>query len=86
MATRRPWFTKIDTPSAEATCRFAHGFLKETFGFADLTDTSGMVTCIVAADVCRSSSYPLRVTRKAQPNPFDRQVAFSHVLASGLSE
>ncbi len=39
-------FTKIDTPSAEATRRFAHDFLKETFGFADLTDTSGMVTCI----------------------------------------
>ena len=39
-------FAKINTPSAEATRRFAHDFLKETFGFADLTDTSGMVTCI----------------------------------------
>ena len=39
-------FAKINTPSAEATSRFAHDFLKETFGFADLTDTSGIVTCI----------------------------------------
>ncbi len=39
-------FTKVNTPSAEATSRFAYDFLKETFGFADLTDTSGIVTCI----------------------------------------
>ena len=39
-------FTKVNTPSAEATRRFTHDFLKETFGFADLTDTSGIVTCI----------------------------------------
>ena len=39
-------FAKIDTPSAEATSRFSHDFLKETFGFADLTNTSGIVTCI----------------------------------------
>ena len=39
-------FAKIDTPPAEATRRFVHDFLKETFGFDDLTDTSGMVTCI----------------------------------------
>ena len=39
-------FAKMETPSAEATRRFARDFLKETFGFADLVDTPGVIACI----------------------------------------
>ena len=39
-------FVKLDAPSAEATSRFVRDFLRETFGFVDLADESGMVDCI----------------------------------------
>ena len=39
-------FAKLEAPSAEATRRFVRDFLKETFGFNDLADVSGVVACI----------------------------------------
>ena len=39
-------FAKLKAPSPEATRRFVRDFLKETFGFADLADASGVVACI----------------------------------------
>ena len=39
-------FAKLEAPSPEATRRFVRDFLKETFGFADLADASGVVACI----------------------------------------
>ena len=39
-------FAKLGAPSPEATRRFVRNFLKETLGFTDLADASGVVACI----------------------------------------
>ena len=39
-------FAKLGAPSPEATRRFVRDFLKETLGFTDLADESGVVACI----------------------------------------
>ena len=39
-------FAKLGAPSPEATRRFVRDFLKETLGFTDLADASGVVACI----------------------------------------
>ncbi len=39
-------FAKLEAPSPDATRRFVRDFLKETYGFTDLADTSGVVACI----------------------------------------
>lgn len=39
-------FAKMEHPSAEATRRFVRAFLNETFGFADLADSSGAIALI----------------------------------------
>jgi len=39
-------FAKLDSPSAEATRRFIRDFLKETFGFDDLTTSNGVVSFV----------------------------------------
>ena len=44
-------FAKIAAPSAEAARRFAHHFLRETFGFDDLADRSGTISCIAGGRV-----------------------------------
>ena len=44
-------FAKIAAPSAEATRRFARDFLQETFGFDDLGDGSGAISCIAGGRV-----------------------------------
>ena len=44
-------FAKVEAPSAEATRRFARAFLNETFGFDDLADASGTVSCIAGGRV-----------------------------------
>ena len=44
-------FAKIAAPSTEATRRFAHDFLQETFGFDDLADGSGTISSIAGGRV-----------------------------------
>ena len=44
-------FAKIEAPSADATRRFARDFLNETFGFDDLADGSGAISCIAGGRV-----------------------------------
>ena len=44
-------FAKIEAPSADATRRFARDFLNETFGFDDLADGSGTISCIAGSRV-----------------------------------
>ncbi|MCY4587851.1 MAG: N-6 DNA methylase, partial [Bryobacterales bacterium] len=44
-------FARLDTPSAEATRRFALDFLRETFGFDDLADASGLLASIAGGRV-----------------------------------
>ena len=43
-------FAKLEKPSPEATRRFVHDFLKETFAFSDLVDTSA-VACVAGGRV-----------------------------------
>lgn len=44
-------FAKMETPSSEAIRRFARDFLKETLGFTDLADASGVIACIAGGRV-----------------------------------
>lgn len=44
-------FSKLDTPSAEATRRFFKAFLAETFGFDDLTPGEGAVAFVAGGRV-----------------------------------
>lgn len=44
-------FVKQEKPSAEATRRFVRSFLKETLGFSDLSDGSGVVAFIAGGRV-----------------------------------
>ena len=44
-------FARSEDPAAEATRRFARDFLKETFGFADLADASGVIAAIAGGRV-----------------------------------
>lgn len=44
-------FAKIEHPSADATRRFIKNFLKETLGFNDLADGSGVIACIAGEHV-----------------------------------
>ena len=44
-------FAKIAAPSADATRRFARDFLNETFGFDDLADGSGTISCIAGGRI-----------------------------------
>ena len=39
-------FAELERPSVDATRRFVSDFLREAFGFADLTDVPGVVACI----------------------------------------
>jgi hypothetical protein len=44
-------FAKLQNPSAEATQRFVHAFLAETFGFDDLADADGVVAFLAGGRV-----------------------------------
>ncbi len=43
-------FSKLESPSAEATRRFVCDLLREGFGFADLTDAPGLAACIAGGN------------------------------------
>ena len=44
-------FAKVEAPSPEATRRFVRAFLEETFGFDDLADAPGTISCIAGGRV-----------------------------------
>ena len=79
-------FAKIQSPSVEATRRFMSEFLKETFGFSDLSDGSGIVASISGGRVPVVIVPPSEVLDRKSPTPFDRPIALPFDCAAGLPE